>query len=145
MLTGAAYWIGNIFAPGSYPNAQVYVINVNEEDLIKQIAYFKKNNAQYCVPVQVGLLDGRTDSMDYWFHIYFYYPEERQILYTWIRAESKDKTKLAFVSINNGLTLGKWRDINKDFSRKDNKMQKEKFEILILNKIKGQIKNQIKK
>ncbi len=139
-LIGTAYWVGNIFAPGSYPNAEVYMISVNEEDLIKEIANFKKANPQYCVPVQVRLSDGRTDSMDYWFHIYFYYPEERQILYTWVRAESKGKTKFAFVSINDGLTLGKWKDINKDFNRMDNKMQKEKFETLILNRIKDEIK-----
>lgn len=137
---GAAYWLSTKFAPGSYPYAEVYKINVSEENLIKEIASFKKDNTQYCVPVQVGLVDGRTDSSDFWFHIYFYYPKEHQILYTWVRAENKNTTTFAFVAINDGLILGKWKDINNDFSRGENEKQIKKFEALILSKIKEQIR-----
>jgi len=42
-------------------------------------------------------------------------------------------TTFAFVAINDGLTLGKWKDINEGYSKKENKLQKEKFERLILN------------
>lgn len=133
-----AYWLSSKFAPGSYPYAEIYTIDASEEDLISQVELFKENNPQYNVPIQVGLIDGRADSSDHWYHIYFYYPEEHQILYTWVRAENKNKTTFAFVSINYGLILGKWKDINKDLDKEENKKQIEKFEQLILNKIKNQ-------
>jgi hypothetical protein len=38
--------------------------------------------------------------------------------------------------VNDGLTIGRWKDINKDFDNDENKKQKTKFEERILNKIK---------
>jgi hypothetical protein len=127
------------FAPGSYPYAEEYEINVPESTLIKAINDFKENNPQYIVPNRMLLIDGRTDEKDHWYHIYFYYPEENQIVYGWTRPSGKNITTFAFVSINNSLTLGNWKDINKDFSDSENKVQKNKFEERILNKIKGNL------
>ncbi len=126
-------------AAGSYPNAEEYEINGNESTLIEAIQNFKKNNPQYNVPEQTQLQDGRNDDKDHWYHIYFYYPEENQIIYTWTRPADNGKTTFAFVSINQGLTLGKWKDINKDFSSSENKEQKKKFEDRILNKVKEKL------
>ena len=127
------------FAPGSYPYVEEYKIDVNESTLIEAIQNFKKNNPQYNVPEQTQLQDGRNDDNDYWYHIYFYYPEENQIIYTWTRPADNGKTTFAFVSINQGLTIGKWKDINKDFSSSENKEQKKKFEDRILNKVKEKL------
>ena len=124
------------FAPGSYPYAERYILNTNEKDLITAIDSFKKSNPKYNVPQSVGLQDGRGNADDYWYHIYFYYPEENQIVYTWVRLEEKSKTAFALVSINDGLALGKWKEINKGFSNAENAEQKKKFEDRILKKVK---------
>lgn len=127
------------FAPGSYPYAEEYEINTNEQALIEFIQDFKKENPQFNVPEQTQLQDGRNDPNDHWNHIYFYYPEENQIVYAWTRSIDDKKTTFALVSINEGLTLGNWKDINNDFDRLENKEQKSKFEERILSKIKARV------
>jgi hypothetical protein len=119
------------FAPGSYPNAEIYEFNTTEEQLINAIEEFKINNPHFAVPENLRLIDGRSkDKLDHWYHVWFYYEKENQIIYTWTR-----KNKIALVSINSGTVLGNWKDINKDFSSSENKKQKKKFEERILNKI----------
>ncbi len=123
------------FAPGSYPYAEIYEFEVSEDKLIEAINKFKIDNPDFCVPEYIGLTDGRSkNKTDHWYHIWFYSKKENQIIYTWIRGD-----KFAFVSINEGVELGNWKRINKDFSRKENKIQKEKFEKSILNRIKEYI------
>jgi len=127
-------------AAGSYAYAEVYKLKVTESELVSIIQEFKKNNPDYCVPDEVQVKDGRSDKNDHWYHIYFYYKEENKIVYTWVRQFDRETTDFAFVALNNGLTLGNWKDINNDFSRKENKLEKAKFEQRILNKIKLKIK-----
>jgi hypothetical protein len=124
---------------GSYPYAEKYKIDCSESELIRAIEEFKGENPQYLVPKEVGLLDGRNNEKDHWYHVYFYYPNENQIVYAWTRPIDNKKTTFAFVSVNDGLILGKWKDINKDFEVRDNKNQKEKFESLILALIKNKV------
>jgi len=124
------------FSPGSYGDAEQYELSIRESDLIKKIETFKNENPQYMVPDEVGLVDGRRDAQDHWYHIYFFYPQENQIVYAWVRKSGKQKTTLAFVSVNDGLVFGKWKDINKDFSSSENENQIQKFEDRILNKLK---------
>jgi len=126
-------------APGSYPYAEKYEISCVESDLVNAIEKFKEENPEYRIPAQTQLKDGRRDKNDHWHHVYFYYEKENEIVKTWTRKSSETTTTFAFVAINNGLTLGKWKDINNGYSKKDNKLQKEKFERLILNEIKKQL------
>lgn len=128
-------------AAGSYPYAERYELNVNEASLIKAIQDFKKNNPQYIVPEQTQLIDERNDepNQDYWYHVYFYYQDENRIVKCWTRPAEKGKTTFAFVGVNEGLTLGNWKFINKDFSRSENKAELKKFEERILNKIKEEL------
>lgn len=128
-----------LLSPGSYSDAEKFELPINQIKLISLIENFKEQNPKYKVPSYVGLSDGRHNSKDHWYHIYFYYPEENQIIYTWLREEETQKTILAFVSVNNGLKLGEWRDINKDFSASENKDQLEKFEQRILNTLRDGI------
>jgi hypothetical protein len=101
---------------------------------------FKVENPQYQVSVEVGLSlrDGRDNAkfQDYWFHIYFYYPQENKIIWTWTRPAGKQQTTLAFVAIGH---VGSWKFINKDFGFFENRKQKKMFEERILNKIKEKI------
>jgi hypothetical protein len=110
-----------------------------ESDLILAIEKFKMENPEFNLPSQAQLKDGVRDENDPWYHVYFYYESENEIVKTWVRKISDGGTTFAFVAINDGLTLGKWKDINNGYSRKENKLQKEKFERLILNEIKKQI------
>lgn len=126
-------------APGSYPYVEEYAINVNELQVIEGIKNFKKDNPEYIVPEQTQLKDGRNSENDYWFHLYFYYKEENKIIYAWTRPAGKDKTTFALVGVNNGLTIGNWKEINKDFSKSENNEEKKKFEERILNKIKEKL------
>ncbi|HAN00722.1 MAG TPA: hypothetical protein DCQ26_19180 [Marinilabiliales bacterium] len=134
------------FAPGSYPYAEEYELNYSEEQLKTAINKFKEEYPEYIVPkVTINnqgswdLPDGQSEEPAHWYGVYFYYKNENKIVFTWTRPAGKDKTTFAFVSINDGLNLGNWKRINKDFSRSENKLQKEKFERLILNEIKKQI------
>ena len=128
------------FAPGSYPYTEDYTLKIKELDLVNIIQEFKKDNPDYCVPDEVQLKDGRRGEDDYWYHIYFYYKDENKILNTWVRQLDRENTTFAFVNVNEGLTLGNWKRINKDFSHKENKLEKAKFEQRILDRIKVKIK-----
>jgi len=129
------------FAQGSYPYREEYEINAPESTLVVAIQDFKKDNPQYIVPEQAQLSDGRDNEtgQDYWYHIYFYYEDENRIVYCWTRPAEKGITTFALIGVGQGLELGNWKDINKDFSRSENKEEKEKFEERILNKIKEKL------
>src|SRR5258706_6661642 len=125
-LIGGYYFLAKLFSPGSYANAEIYELSVSESVLDSIVQDFKDENPQYKVPEGLKLEDGRANSNDHWYHLYFYYKEENQIVYAWTRAVggTKTKTKVAFVAINEGLKLGNWKDINKDFGFFENREQK---------------------
>ncbi len=137
------------FAPGSYPNAEIYVLNYPEEDVKNAIKKFKTDNPEFKVPNvtidmkgDIVLLDEEIGNpKPHWFKFYFYDKKNNEILYTWIRDKDKNNTKFAFISVNKGLDLKKWEIINRDFSRKENKEQLKKFEERILSKVKYYLEN----
>lgn len=134
------------FAPGSYPYAETYELNYSEEEVKTAINKFKQEHTEYVVPKVTidgkatwDLIDQQSKEPNHWYIVYFYYPKENQIILTWTRPAEKGKTTFAFVSINEGLTLGNWKEINKNFSRSENKEEKKKFEERILNKLKEKL------
>lgn len=128
-------------SPGFYPNAERYELEVKESKLIELITEFKTQNPLLDLPESSLLVDGRRDSTDKWHHFYFYYEEENIIIKTWVRGVvgSANKTIFAFVAINEGLELGNWKNINKDFNSFENRRLKNLFENMIFQKIKGKI------
>src|SRR4051812_1424765 len=89
MLLGL-YGIACLFSPGSYPNAERYELNYPEENVIRAINKFKKEHPEYTVPKvdnpKMGAFeveDGKSDSLDHWYSVYFYYKNENLILQTW--------------------------------------------------------------
>jgi hypothetical protein len=55
---------------------------------------------------------------------------------TWVRkGRYVGYTNLAFVAVKKREDVGNWKDINKDFSRAENKARKEEFRALILDRI----------
>lgn len=141
------YYLVWSFAPGSYERAETYEFDIPENQLISVIQEFKDENPAFDLKQKVNvdngysffMEEGRRDSSDHWFSIYFYYPHKNQIIKTWTRPSSKTKTTFAFVSVNDGLTLGNWTDVNKSFLWWENTPIKLEFEEKILNKIKAKI------
>lgn len=128
---------------GSYINAQEYIINEKEELVIEAIEDFKKENPQYIVPEVLGLKDGRDKNLvnDHWYHLYFYNKKENQIIYAWVRSNLKNtNTTFALVAVNEGLTLGNWKDVNKELNEFEDKKVNEMFVIQILNPVKKLIR-----
>jgi len=138
ILFYTAYEFANLMAPGSYPYAERYELNIPDSELVKKIIRLKANNPELIVPVSTGLRDGKASNNDLWYHIYFYYPTENEILYTWVRSASPEKSILALVSVCEGTDIysNKWKDINKDFTVTENIDQKTKFKERIINKLK---------
>ncbi len=132
-LTLSAYSCN--IAAGSYPYAEGYDIDAKEDDVINAIDSFKKTHSTYDPPVETQLTDGQRDSNDHWYHVYFYYPDKDQLIKTWIRPGDKYKTTFAFVAVNQGLVIGNWKRINRDFSDKENEEQKNLFEQRILKEV----------
>ena len=126
------------FGPGTCPRCEVYVLDMQDSLFIHKVEQFKKLNPQYAVPASVGVYDGRSDSNSHQHNFYFYYPDGDQIIYTFAESNfdnPENKTDFAFVSVNDGLTLGNWSTINDDFSSAENAEQKKKFKETILNAI----------
>ena len=146
----ALYQLARMFSPGSYPFAEVYEINAPEKDVIKAIEEFKNMNPEFIVPnvtieksgvFSLSESEGRKEK-SHWYFNYFYYKKENKIILTWTRpAIENNKTDFAFVSINEGLDLGNWKDVNDDFGYFENKDVKAKFENLILIPIKRLLVN----
>jgi hypothetical protein len=142
----AIYYFGWSFAPGSYARAEIYVINLPEQELIDIIKEIKVENQELTLPQQMQdvLKDGRLgrEKIDFWYHIYFYYPNKNQIVNTWTRPKTKTSTSFAFVGINQGLTLGNWKDVNESIFWWKNRPMKNEFERRILSKIEMKINNE---
>jgi hypothetical protein len=139
-------YVGLNFGPGSYPNAERYKLSNSEAEIIQAVNNFKYKNPEFVVPeitiqhYHAGVLpEGRRSKDDYWYHIYFYYREDDQIVKAWLRPSLEGGTTFALIGINQSLELGNWKDINSDFGFFENRRQKRKFEERILNKIKAEL------
>jgi hypothetical protein len=131
----------NYFAAGSYPYAELYEVECDPLDLVEAVKQFKADNPDFAVPQEVGFIDGNSGKRDdHWYHIYFYYKSENKILNTWIRYNKESTSTFAFVAVKNGLQIGNWKEINNDLSKQENRLEKQKFEDRILNRVKEYLK-----
>jgi hypothetical protein len=136
LVIAMIFYGAKLFSPGSYAEAEKFELPMNEADLINIITNFKNENPEFKIPDQIKLADGKNNPQDHWYHVYFYYPQENQVVYAWVRSSGKQSSTIAFVGVNNGLELGHWKYINKDLSSSENEAQIEKFQNRILNKLK---------
>lgn len=140
-VVGFVFWIGFNLNPGSYPFAEKYKLNFSETELRNAIIKFKNKNTEYNVPKVSINNQGEWDLLDKSsndgkrYIIYFYYKKENKIILTWIRPEGLDKATFAFVGVNDGLNIGNWKYINKDFEGSENAKEKKKFEKIILENV----------
>ncbi|TAE19329.1 MAG: hypothetical protein EAZ47_09460 [Bacteroidetes bacterium] len=138
LIVGFGILSCNISA-GSYPYAEVYKINASEAQVKKAIDIFKQQNPEFKIPnVTIGggkpfeLKDEQTSNPSHWFVAYFYFAADNEIAYTYTRPQNSDVTSFAFVSVNKGLNLGTWQDLNFDLSKKETEVELIKFEQQIL-------------
>jgi hypothetical protein len=136
----------NMISAGSYAFSESYYLPYSEASVIKTIQKFKEKNPKYQVPaVSISsnnsfiLEDSRSEN-GLWFLAYLYDSTENRILNIAIRG-NKTSTTLEFASINNGLKIGHWKDINRDFSYDENQKLKKRFEESYLNQIKKSLQN----
>ncbi|MBS7256138.1 hypothetical protein [Flavobacterium branchiicola] len=139
-----AVWIGRGFSPGSYPYAEKYELEYSEGSVKQAVVNFKKHNQKFLVPKVSIHNEGSWELLDeakgdYWYGFYFYYKNENQIVFIVIRSLEKNITELSFVSINDGLNIGNWKNVNDDFDYFTNKKEMEKFENSILKGIKKEL------
>ena len=130
------YYLGELYSPGSYGNAESYELNLGEAQLIELIEEFKAANPQFDVPREVQLSDHKNGP---WYVIYFYYPNENEIIYTTTSASEKGKTTFALVSVKDAGMIGGWKDVNGDLNGAESAAQIERFETLILDHIKKKV------
>lgn len=138
------YHLAKLFSPGSYSYAETYELNYSEEMVIKAVKQLKIQHKEMIAPkvtinndgsYDLNESEGRTEG-SYWYTIYFYYPKENQILMTNTRPNGGGKTSFSFVSINNGLGIGHWKEINNDFDAAEKRKLRMDFEQRILKPIK---------
>ncbi len=133
-----------LLAPGTYVDTEEYYLHYREAEIKDAIIKFKEEHPEYKVPGIIingqnsyGLDDSPERNRRDLFIYYFYYREENQVLFTYTKSIEWNNTAFALVSISDGVGLGNWKDINRDFSRSENKEQKKKFEERILKEIKA--------
>lgn len=132
------YYIASSFSPGSYANAKTYELKIAEGDLIKLIERFKEENPALNVPKEVLLEDHRNN---YWYVIYFYYPDKDEIVYTWTRSSGANNSILALVGVNEGLVLGNWKRINEELDHGESAAQIQMFEERVLRHLEKSIQD----
>ncbi|TDE00658.1 hypothetical protein [Flavobacterium hiemivividum] len=136
----------NMISAGSYAFSESYELPYSETNVIKAIEKFKDRNPKYKVPeVSISpkdafLLEDSKSENGLWFIAYLYDSNYNRILNIAIRGDETNTT-LEFVSINQGLQIGNWKDINRDFSYDENQKIKNNFEKDYLKSIKNILKN----
>ena len=133
------YKFADMFSPGSYGHAETYELNYPEDKVIEAVRKLKNSDTTLAVPI--GLKDGKEKQSDHWYNLYFYDKKNNRIMFTWTRPSGRTSTTFAFVAINNGLTLGNWKDVNDDFGHPENKEVIKDFEETILKQVKGILDN----
>ncbi|HEY8918427.1 MAG TPA: hypothetical protein VIM87_18415 [Chitinophaga sp.] len=126
----------NLSPAGNYPYEERYKYKIAEEPLIDVLELLKENDSSLRVPGRYSFADGRVDSSDYWYHIYFYNRKRDEIILTRVRMSLDiGYTDFAFVAIKKRGYIGNWKYINKDFDSTENKARKQEFKTLILDRI----------
>lgn len=109
-----------------------------KKTLIKIINKVKMENNQ----LNLNSAGFENSKHKFWTTIYFEYKDKNQIIQTWTRPKSKEKTTFAFVSYKSDKNFGNWINANEYFWWWKNSKAKNEFEKKILSKIKQKIENE---
>lgn len=145
VLVFSFYKLLNVANTVSYPYGEEYRISAAEKDVVVAINTFKTTHPEFKVPDSLlmpggrkgQLLDGPRGKGDYWYHAYFYYSKEQQVIKTWLKPVDSSHTIFAFDAVNQGLKIGNWRGVNKDYGHDESKHIKELFEQRILSEVRS--------
>ncbi|MGU3377665.1 hypothetical protein [Chryseobacterium sp. M5A1_1a] len=126
------------FSSGSYPNAEVFEIKLPKENVIYKIDSVKMNTGLEVPPFEWAgretLLKDKTLQNGY-VVFYAFLKESNQIMCFYAREDGSNKTKIGLISIQNGLSLGNWQEVNKDLSKEENERSTKLFKEKIISKI----------
>ncbi|WP_278380519.1 hypothetical protein [Chryseobacterium arthrosphaerae] len=128
----------NNFSSGSYPYAETFEIKLPKDRVIYKIDSIKINKG-LIVPSfkwagKETLLRDKNLKNGY-FVFYIFLKERNQIMYCYAKDDGTDKTVIGLISIQNGLSLGNWQDVNRDLSEDENEDIKIIFREKIVSKI----------
>lgn len=118
----------NKFSAGSYPYAETYEINLTKEQVIEKIKKLKDTETKLQVPPfkwSGNTIELKDENSKNNYSFYIYLKDSNQIIYSDVREDGSNKAIIYLISIQNGLSLGNWREINKDLSAEEN--EKIKF------------------
>ncbi|MCU7615339.1 hypothetical protein N0B16_12905 [Chryseobacterium sp. GMJ5] len=128
----------NKISAGSYPYAEIYMLDHSETDIITRLIKLKENNPDYIVPKlkwagkETELIDGKDS---HWYFFYFYFKDTNDIVEFWTReGYQPNKTKVGLFRVSNGLE-GASHFVNKDLSEEENEQLKKEFKKNIIDKI----------
>ncbi|THV60701.1 hypothetical protein [Chryseobacterium candidae] len=128
----------NKFSAGSYPYAEVFEIKLPKDKVIYKIDSLKTNTDLQVPPFEWAgretLLQDKTLKNGY-IVFYIFIKESNQIMYFYVREDVLDKTRIGLISIQNGLSLGNWQEINKDLSKEENEQSTKLFKEKIISKL----------
>jgi len=128
----------NKFSAGSYPYAEVFEITLPKEDIIHKIDSIKINEKLQVPRFEWAgketLLQDKTLKNGY-FVFYIFLKEHNQIIYSYVKEMDSNKARIGLVSVQYGLSLGNWKEVNKDLSEEENRQLKDIFKEKIISKI----------
>jgi hypothetical protein len=135
--------LGASIGAGHYGYSQLYKCDVGENVLVRTIQTLKKKDSALNVSNSVGFSDSFDANHDY--HAYIQY--QNKIIHFHVTEEpgDTDECRIYLDAINEGLILGKWRVINRDYDRQENIYEKKQFEKLLLEKLNTKYTDRIRR
>ncbi len=137
-----AFFLSPKLKGGGQSSAEMYDYIYSYSTLKQDISLLKKNDSSFSLPKLYSAINGSpippndpiykdpSISCDY----YFYDKKEDNIMF--FEVQIRDTCSgIFFIGINHGNKLGYWKDINKDFSKEENKEVMNRFEELVINKL----------
>ena len=127
------------FTGDVYRNSEKYIVNIQDQELIKKINSFKEENKDLQL-ITTNEEGNEIHFKDYtsrkYYHVFFYFSDLDLTIQCLLNSSDNKSSNLALYSISKGVNFGSWKDINtKDLNKKYNKEIKKKFESEILDKL----------
>jgi hypothetical protein len=143
VVLGGLFFINRlaaVFLPSGHP--EEYELHYAEERVIEAIKKLKDQDKDLALPKVTIVNTGPFDMPDRkqedieGYAFYFYDKDDDIVLFTLTRPSGKNSTIFALVSVNEGLDLGYWKDVNRDIGFFKNRRIKRSFEETVLRRVK---------
>lgn len=122
---------------GSYPCVKYWDLKVPERQLIAILWDLKEQHPELQLPPGIRDREGRDS---YWYHVDFYLPKSREIVYTWVRSDSDSLNVTTFALIGFSDADGNnYRGINRDYGWAGNALHINMFKHEILEPVREKI------